>query len=191
MSRTSRPPQERGQMIVLLAGGLIAFLVMVALIVDGGNAWAQQRQTQNGTDASAQAGATVLAQKLGNDPTTQGSAAASWDAATSAAVNNIAAANNNDQPIAYYTDICGVLLKLDGSKATGIGDAAQVGLGFPTSAATTPDCPNGIVGPVAGVEVHDSKVFGTYFAHAVGIPNFAAAARATAVTGFVQSCQSS
>ena len=90
----------------------------------------QQRQTQNGTDASAQAGATVLAQKLGNDPTTQGSAAASWDAATSAAVNNIAAANNNDQPIAYYTDICGVLLKLDGSKATGIGDAAQVGSGF-------------------------------------------------------------
>ena len=38
---------------------------MVALIVDGGNAFAQQRITQNGTDAAAEAGATVLAQRLG------------------------------------------------------------------------------------------------------------------------------
>jgi len=191
MSRTSQRSRERGQMLVLMAGGLIAFLVMTALIVDGGNAWAQQRQTQNGTDAAAQAGATVLAQKLGNDPTTQGAAAAAWDAATLAAVNNIASANKNDPPVAYYTDICGVLLKRDGSKATAVGDAATVGDGFPTSVAMTPDCPNGIVGPVAGVEVHDSKVFRTWFAGAVGIENLTAGALATAVTGFVQSCQSS
>jgi Putative Flp pilus-assembly TadE/G-like len=191
MSRTPRRSREQGQMIVLMAGGIVAFLVMTAVIVDGGNAWAQQRQTQNGTDAAAQAGATVLAQKLGNDPTTQGAAAGAWDTATLAAINNIASANKNDPPsISYYTDICGVLLKLDGSKATGIGNAAKVGQGFPTSASTTPDCPAGVVGPVAGVEVHDSKLFRTYFAGAVGIQNFTAGASATAVTGFVQSCQS-
>jgi Putative Flp pilus-assembly TadE/G-like len=191
MSRTPRHSQERGQMLVLMAGGIVAFLAMTALIVDGGNAWAQQRQTQNGTDAAAQAGATVLAQKLANDPASSGSAAATWDAATLAAVDNIASANKNDPPAAYYTDICGVVLKRDGSAASGITDAARVGVGFPDyGGRTTPTCPSVAVGPAAGVEVHDTKAFGTYFANAVGIKTFTAGALATAVTGFVASCQS-
>ena len=190
MARTSRRSEEQGQIIVLMLAGLIVVLAITGLIVDGGNAWAQQRQTQNGTDAAARAGATVLAQKLATDPTSAGTTASAWDAATASAVNSIAAANHNDPAIAYYTDICGKLLRLDGSKATSQADAAQVGHGFPTSVATSPDCPNNIVGPVAGVEVHDTKLFGTFFAGVVGINTFTAGALATAVTGFVDSCQS-
>jgi hypothetical protein len=180
---------ERGQIIVLMAAALISMLLMTGLLIDGGNAWAQERQTQNGTDAAAEAGATVLATKLGNDPNTKGSAANSWDAATLFAINNIAATNGNDPPIAYYTDVCGNLLTLGGGKASSTADAAVVGGGFPTSVSTTPDCPAGIVGPVAGVEVHDTKTFGTFFLSVAGITHFTAATTATAVTGFVQSCQ--
>ena len=51
-------------------------LAFVGLVIDGGNAWAQQRTTQNGTDAAAQGGATVLAQKLGGAP----APGSGWDA---------------------------------------------------------------------------------------------------------------
>jgi hypothetical protein len=186
-----RPRQsgERGQIIVLMAAGLIAMLLMTGLLIDGGNAWAQERQAQNGTDAAAEAGATVLATKLANDPNTKGAAANGWDAQVLAAVNNMATTNGNATPVSYYTDVCGNLLTLGGVKASGTGNAAVVGGGFPTSVNTTPDCPAGIVGPVAGVEVHDTKTFGTYFLSVAGVTHLTTGATATAVTGFVQSCQ--
>ncbi len=40
---------------------------MIGLVVDGGNVWAQERWTQNGTDAAALAGTTVLAERLGGE----------------------------------------------------------------------------------------------------------------------------
>ena len=43
---------------------LVAMLAMSALVIDGGNAFVQQRTTQNGADAAAEAGALVLAQNL-------------------------------------------------------------------------------------------------------------------------------
>ena len=44
-----------GQILVIFAGGAIAILAGIAIVVDGGNALAQQRATQNGADASAEA----------------------------------------------------------------------------------------------------------------------------------------
>src|SRR5262245_32650763 len=64
---------SRGQILPLVAISMVALLALLALIIDGGNAWVQQRVTQNGSDSSAVAGASVLAQKLG------GSSAASTD----------------------------------------------------------------------------------------------------------------
>ena len=61
---------ERGQILVIVAMGIVAMVAMVGLIIDGGNAWGQQRKTQNGADAMAQAGATVIAQKLAGAPKT-------------------------------------------------------------------------------------------------------------------------
>jgi len=52
---------ERGQTLVVVALAMVALLGMSALIVDGGNAFAQQRGSQNGSDAASEAGATVLA----------------------------------------------------------------------------------------------------------------------------------
>ena len=80
---TTRRHRQGGQALVILTVAVIPALLMVGLIVDGGNAWTQQRLTQNAADAAADAGATVLAkrdigQKNCND--------ACWDAKVVAAV---------------------------------------------------------------------------------------------------------
>lgn len=179
------PRHEQGQAIVIMVVALIAALAMVALIVDGGNAWAQQRVTQNGTDSAADAGATVLAKRLAN-PSLFASEAA-WDGEVLTAMTAAATANEITFDVGYYTDICGIMLRPDGTRATGTGDAARVGAGaLPTDLGITPDCPSGQVGPVAGVRALGTHPFNPYIAGLIGQGTFTATADATAVTGYVQ-----
>ena len=84
--RISGRPRQRGQIIVIVALAMTAMLAMVALVVDGGNAYAQQRRTQNGIDASAEAGAAQLARLMVGVAIT--------DADVKAAVDLTAAAND-------------------------------------------------------------------------------------------------
>ena len=86
---TRRRSAQRGQALVLMVGGMVAVIAMVALIVDGGNAWSQQRIVQNGSDATAEAGAIVMAQRFAGVATP----AAGWDATVQSALNTAAAAN--------------------------------------------------------------------------------------------------
>ncbi|MEW5991734.1 MAG: Tad domain-containing protein [Chloroflexota bacterium] len=88
-----------GQALAVTAISFVALLAMVALVIDGGNAYAQQRMTQNGTDAAAEAGAVVLANRLVGLPVT--------DAMVWAAVTSVG--NDNDVTItsAEYTDAKG------------------------------------------------------------------------------------
>ena len=64
-----------GQTIVVFALALTALIAMVGLVIDGGNAFAQQRRTQNGADAAAEAGTTELARRAVGIPGTD----AQWD----------------------------------------------------------------------------------------------------------------
>ena len=180
---------QRGQIIVMMAGAMVAVILVVALIVDGGNAWAQRRIVQNGSDAMAQAGAIVMAQRFAGVPAPGGG----WDAEVNAKIQASAAANNVANAVAYYTDICGIPLKSDGTAALhgdgteDLASAVQVGSGaLPGGAATTPDCPTRSVGPVAGVMVTGTKNFKTYLTGVIGMTNLDATARATAVTGYLQ-----
>ena len=66
MSMTRRDG-ERGQALVIMAISLTVVLAGAAMVIDGGNAMAQQRGTQNATDAAALAGALVIAEKMGGD----------------------------------------------------------------------------------------------------------------------------
>jgi Flp pilus assembly protein TadG len=59
--------RESGQALVLVVISLAVILAATAMVVDGGNAMAQQRQTQNATDAAALAGALTIAQNMGGD----------------------------------------------------------------------------------------------------------------------------
>ena len=48
--------RQGGQALVLMVLAMVAVISGMALIIDGGNAWAQQRITQSGNDAASEAG---------------------------------------------------------------------------------------------------------------------------------------
>lgn len=92
-----------GQALVLMAGAITVLLAASALIIDGGNAFAQQRRTQNGIDASSEAGATQLARKLSGVVIT--------DNDVLQAVNATALANEITTVVSReYTDRAGTVL---------------------------------------------------------------------------------
>jgi hypothetical protein len=182
---------QSGQALVLMVGVLFASVATVGLIVDGGNVLSQQRITQAGDDATAEAGAILLAKRLAGADTPTGG----WDANIYAKLGQTAAANNMTVSAAYYTDVCGIPLQSDGTAALTLDGhenlalAMPVGNGtnsLPADGATTPDCPNHIVGPVAGVLVLGEKVFNSFVARAINIPSFTVATRSTAVAGYLQ-----
>ncbi len=197
MSISRAPARESGQAIVVMVGAILLSVAMVATIVDGGNVLAQQRVAQNGVDATAEAGAVLLAGRLAGASEPSGG----WDVNVAGRIAQVATANNITVRAAYYTDICGIPLKSDGTAAIfgnrseDLATALKVGNPshlLPGGTATAPDCPNRLVGPVAGVLVLADKNVGTYVARAIGIRSFTVTTRATAVAGYLQGyCDSS
>ena len=122
MLTADRRTRQAGQALVLMVLAMVAVISGMALIIDGGNAWAQQRITQSGNDAASEAGTIVLARFNAG----QTAPALGWDAEVLAAINASATSNGVTVPVdtgtgrraAYYTDICGTLLRPDGTKAT-------------------------------------------------------------------------
>ena len=93
----------RGQVIVLIALAMVAMLAAVALVIDGGNAYAQQRKTQNGIDASAESGTAQLARRMVGVTIT--------DADVMSAITQTATANDiTTVDDADYVDLAGVIL---------------------------------------------------------------------------------
>jgi Flp pilus assembly protein TadG len=154
MTVRSHRSQQRGQVLVLFVFGALAMIAMVAFVVDGGNAWAQQRITQNGTDASSEAGATVLAQRMGGVSRT--------DQDVLDEVIATATAMAIEVVDAQYTDI--------------EGDPIGRTVGATGSAPPPSDA--------YGVAVTARRPFGTYFARAVGMDQFTAVTDATAIAGY-------
>lgn len=166
-SLAARPDRgQRGQIIVIAAMAMIALIGGVSLILEGGNAYAHQRVAQNAADAVANAGATVLAQRLGGG--TQA------DAEVLAATDAMATANALDTYTAYYTNVKGQLLDPLGTVVADTSTAAQVG---------TADGDSTIPPGAQGVQVGGSQTFPTTFARAIGFNQFTASADATAITG--------
>jgi hypothetical protein len=186
-----RTDGDAGQAIVVMIGAILLAVVLVATIVDGGNVFAQQRVAQNGVDAAAEAGAVLLAERLAGADEPSGG----WDLNIAGRLAQTATANNMTVEAAYYTDICGIPLKSDGTAAINadrtedLSQALRVGNGshlLPGGTATSPDCPNRLVGPVAGVLVIGRKDVAAYVAGAIGINSFLINTRATAVAGYLQ-----
>ena len=150
--------RERGQVLALFVLGFVAIVAGVALVVDGGNAYANQRISQNASDAAAEAGAIVLAEGLsGGTPD---------DDEVRSAVDGVLAAMEMDVASTYaeYTDINGS------------------GLDVEVGESVTGEPPVGAV----GVAVDGERDFGTFFARALGMNEFTATTHATAVAGFTQ-----
>jgi hypothetical protein len=188
---SSRREGEAGQAIVIMIGAILVTVAMVATIVDGGNVFAQQRVTQNGSDATAEAGAVILAERLAGVAEPSGG----WDVNVWTRLTQTAAANGITIESAYYTDICGIPLQEDGTGAINVDRTENLSVALqvnnsthvlPGGTATAPDCPNRLVGPVAGVLVIGRKDVPAYVAGAIGIPSFRVNTRATAVAGYLQ-----
>lgn len=162
-------PQGRGQVLVVVAIALVVIVAMVALVIDGGYAWAKQRDTQNAADSAADAGATVLMQRLAGVPEPP----PDWDGRVIAAVNQAATENGAVVDAAYYTNVDGELLTSGGSVAPDEASAARVGDGPPPPGAS-------------GVRAVVSQQFDTFLAQAVGIDTLTASAPATAVSGYLK-----
>jgi hypothetical protein len=168
--------------------GFIAVIAAVALVIDGGNTLAHQRITQNGADATAEAGAVIMAERFAGATAPN----AGWDASVLDAINQSATANGITVSSAYYTDICGIPLRADGSAALNLDGtydyttAQRVGSGLPAMTTSTPDCPSRTQGPAAGVLIQAHVDVGTYLARVIGISTVGVNTQATAAAGYLQ-----
>lgn len=158
--------EPRGQILVIVAAGLITIIAMTGLVVDGGLAWGQQRDNQNAADAGSEAGAVVLAEILTGLPR--------GDADVLTAVDASITANGVDKVGAWYTDISGNLIDGTGVVVGSTADAAEVGGGF-------------IPPNAAGVQADTSKTFETFLVRVIGFNTLTASADATAVAGYIES----
>jgi Flp pilus assembly protein TadG len=160
--------RQAGQIVVLAALAMVAMIGGVALVLEGGNAYAHQRIAQNAADAVANGGATVLAQKLGG--------ATKIDADVLAVTSAIATNNALTTWAGYYTDAAGHLLSPAGAIVPDTTTAARVG--------------DGVIPPnTRGVRAEGSQSFDTSFARVMGFTRFTASADATAITGPLQGGQ--
>jgi len=158
---------ERGQALVVVAIAMVTIVASVGLVIDGGFAWGNQRQTQNAVDAASEAGAVVLAQRMMNISPTR------TDADVAVAVDAAAAANGVTDVTSYYTDVYGNLLTSAGAFATSTADAAVVGAGV------IPD-------DAQGVEAHGARTITTFLAQVIGVTQMQIGAMATSVAGYLE-----
>jgi putative Flp pilus-assembly TadE/G-like protein len=162
MPRTTSTRRPRGQVIVIAALAMISLIGGVALVLEAGNAYAHQRQVQNGADAVANAGATVLAEYIGGTNKT--------DSDVVSAMTTVSAANTLGSYLGYYTNVTGQPVNNGGMPSGSLGSAARVG--------------DGVIPPNAqGVQAAGSQNFGTTFARVLGMNQFTASAEATSVAG--------
>lgn len=61
MPITNRSSDERGQILVIVAAGLLVFIAVVGLVIDTGIGYRERRHLQNASDLSAMAGTKVVA----------------------------------------------------------------------------------------------------------------------------------
>lgn len=154
---TSQASHERGQVLVIVAAGMIALIAMVGLVIDGGHAWGRQRETQNVADSIAKAGNVPILEFLGGDNTrTTGDVGCAIDTAEEVTGLTVEAAE--------FTDFRGN------------------GLGI-----SVPDCgTSGVIDDaIQGVKVTTTQDFDTFLMQIVGFDELTARADATAVVGAI------
>jgi Flp pilus assembly protein TadG len=154
----NRRERSRGQIVVVFALSLVALILAVGLVIDGGNAWSQRRVTQNAADFAALAGTKIVAANAG---TPQMNAAVRSAVETALTSNGLSATNFGTDYTASYVNTAGNLV-------AGYGTAGNV------------------PADVIGVQVTPSKTFSTYFLGVAGVTTFTASATASAKYGFYE-----
>ena len=162
MNAQTRPASgPRGQMLVLFALSLTAIVLLVGLVIDGGNGLVQRRGAQNASDFAALAGARIVAEFVGGDLVN------GTDGNVQAAINNAVSSNGGDTVVfgapdgPRYVDQAGGILNF-------------VSTGLPSNA--------------AGVTLSSSRSWRPYFLGIIGVSQWKATAAATAKGGYCNNC---
>jgi hypothetical protein len=159
MLQTRNRHGARGQIIMLFAFSITLILLVVGLVVDGGNALVQRRNAQNASDFAALAGARVVAEKIGGD-TVNGT-----DSNVRAAIDRSIAVNKG-APLTYGSPNGPQYVTSSGATVGFLGDSSTI--------------PTGAV----GVKLGTSRVFHPFFLGIIGMSTWTTSASATAKGGY-------
>ncbi len=149
---------ERGQMIALFVLGSTAIVLAAGLVIDGGYALAQRRDSQNASDFAALAGARIIAEWIAND-TTNGT-----DLNVQTAISTAVQANGG-VPVTFGSPNGPMYVTSAGA------DNGFVGTGT-------------IPAGTAGVRVGSSRSWTPFFLGLIGVNNWTASSTATAKGGW-------
>jgi hypothetical protein len=149
---------ERGQVLPLMAGGLIALLLFVGLVIDTGVAFQARRTAQNISDLAAMAGTRIIANGY-LDPSLTVTGADVYNA-----IETNAEINGCPDPCAWEGEYV---------HPTGSGTWASLGPVSPAGA---------IPAGAQGVTVTTDRDTETFFIRVIGMNQWAVAAKATAMT---------
>lgn len=164
-TRARREIGQRGQILVLFAGGLTLIVLLIGLVVDGGTAFANRREAQNEADLGAMAGTKIVKDFYLTDPTlTSSNVYAAIDARMTA--NHCVAGGGT--PCSWTADYIDAAV----DPATGL----ETVLGPVTSSSSA------IATGAFGVVVHVTRQPSTFFLGIIGKPTWRVAADATAKT---------
>lgn len=147
-----------GQILVIAAGAMVAVVVMVGLVIDGGALYAQQRLAQNGSDAISTAATLVIAENLGSPTNIR------FQRHVYAAAQAIAIKDGLAGWTAVYTDDRGVPLDPPVNVTNAPGDTPIPAL-------------------ARGVRAGGSRTVDTTFSRVAGFNQLTATAEATVVAG--------
>jgi Flp pilus assembly protein TadG len=144
---------DRGQILVIFVAGFVAIVLLLGLVIDGGNVFAQRRQGQNTADLQAMAGTKVI-----SDHYTTGVSVDVYGALTATADQNACASD-------------------DGTPCTWA--ARYVGPGFSDLGPVTPA--PGLPANTIGVKVDVERLPSTYLLRVVGQDAWKVSTTATAI----------
>ncbi len=158
-TQATRRRGERGQILVLFAGGLTLLVLLIGLVVDGGTAFVNRRDAQNDADLAAMAGAKIVKDFYVSNPALRSPDVRAAIAARMTANDCVTGVGTPCSWSAEYIR------------------AGELSNGNVSDTANSP-IPAGTV----GVVVHVSRQPRTYFLGIIGQSSWQVAADATAIT---------
>ena len=161
---------ERGQILILFAGGLITLILFVGLVVDGGNAFLNRRDGQNSADLGALAGTKKLAdtwRQTGGQSGVYAGTNAYQAIATTMTANNCTTADNCTWTARYVGPRAGTTFQDLGAVNPGDTNIPGWNGGF----------------KAIGVKVDVTRTPRTYFLGVIGQSTWTVGTTATAITG--------
>lgn len=151
---------ERGQILLIVAAGLLLFVSLVGLVVDTGVGFRERRDLQNSSDLSAMAGTKVIADHYLDGGRTGAEVYAAIEGSLTA--NECVPADGCNWTAQYVKPLPGA-------------PGTEIVLGDVTSAGAIP-------AGAQGVQVDTDSTPATFFMRVIGIDEIAVAVEATAMT---------